>query len=99
MYASVNGIRLFFDVDGAGLVPDGPTMRQKPVMLLLHGGPGSDHSGYKPVFGQLADLVQIIYLDHRGCGRSRFERFPGCGHGVTDDDPVRAFAVIRDFIR
>jgi len=29
----------------------------------------------------------------------RFERFPGCGHGVTDDDPVRAFAVIRDFIQ
>lgn len=29
----------------------------------------------------------------------RFERFPGCGHGVTDDDPVRAFGVIRDFVQ
>ena len=29
----------------------------------------------------------------------RFERFPGCGHGPTDEDPDRAFAVLRDFIR
>jgi pimeloyl-ACP methyl ester carboxylesterase len=29
----------------------------------------------------------------------RFERFAGCGHGVTDDDPVRAFGVIRDFLQ
>jgi pimeloyl-ACP methyl ester carboxylesterase len=70
MNISVNGVRLFFDVDGAGLVPDGPTMKEKPVMLLLHGGPGADHSLFKPSFGQLADLVQLVYLDHRGCGRS-----------------------------
>jgi pimeloyl-ACP methyl ester carboxylesterase len=70
MYVLVNGIRLFFDVEGAGLVPDGPTMREKPVMLLLHGGPGADHSLFKPSFGQLSDLVQLVYLDHRGCGRS-----------------------------
>jgi pimeloyl-ACP methyl ester carboxylesterase len=74
MYVSVNGVRLFFDVDGAGLVPDGPTMKQKPVLLLLHGGPGTDHSEFKPDFAQLADLVQVLYLDHRGCGRS--ERGP-----------------------
>jgi proline iminopeptidase len=28
----------------------------------------------------------------------RFERFPGCGHGVLPDAPDRAMAVIRDFI-
>src|SRR5580704_3862530 len=70
MNISVNGVRLFFDVDGAGFVPDGPIMREKPVMLLLHGGPGADHSLFKPSFSQLADLVQLVYLDHRGCGRS-----------------------------
>jgi pimeloyl-ACP methyl ester carboxylesterase len=70
MKISVNGVRLFFDVDGTGFVPDGPTMREKPVMLLLHGGPGADHSLFKPSFGQLADLVQLVYLDHRGCGPS-----------------------------
>ncbi len=70
MFVQVNGAKLFFDVEGAGLVPDGPRMREKPTLLLLHGGPGFDHSIYKPAFSAVADLVQIIYLDHRGCGRS-----------------------------
>src|SRR5262249_44892884 len=52
------------------LVPDGSVLRQKPTLLLLHGGPGFDHSLYKPAYSALADVAQIIYLDHRGNGRS-----------------------------
>jgi proline iminopeptidase len=70
MHLSVNGARLFFDVDGPGLVPDGQTMRERPTLLLLHGGPGFDHSNYKPAFAALTDVAQVIYLDHRGQGRS-----------------------------
>ena len=51
-------------------MPDGPSMREKPTLLLLHGGPGFDHSIYKPVYSSLADCAQIVYLDHRGNGRS-----------------------------
>jgi proline iminopeptidase len=64
------GVRLFVDIEGAGLVPDGDTMRAKPTLVLLHGGPGFDHSGFKPAFSQLADVAQIVYYDHRGHGRS-----------------------------
>jgi pimeloyl-ACP methyl ester carboxylesterase len=70
MHVSVNGVRLFFDVEGAKFVPDGPVMREKPVLLMLHGGPGADHSIYRPAYSALADIVQIVYLDHRGNGRS-----------------------------
>ena len=70
MHVSVNGVRLFFDVEGAKYVPDGPAMREKPTLLLLHGGPGFDHSIYKPAYSALADIAQIVYLDHRGNGRS-----------------------------
>jgi proline iminopeptidase len=73
MYVTVNGARLYFDVEGAGLVPDGPRMREKPVLLLLHGGPGFDHTMYKPAFSALADIAQVIYYDHRGQGRSSGE--------------------------
>ncbi|PYM90663.1 MAG: alpha/beta hydrolase [Candidatus Rokuibacteriota bacterium] len=45
-------------------------MREKPTVLLLHGGPGFDHSIYKPSFSSLADIAQIVFLDHRGNGRS-----------------------------
>lgn len=74
MFVRVHGVRLYFDVEGAGLVPDGPRMREKPTLLLLHGGPGFDHTSYKPAFSRLADAAQVVYLDHRGNGRS--ERGP-----------------------
>ncbi|WP_332646680.1 alpha/beta fold hydrolase [Lysinibacillus sp. 54212] len=74
MYATINGAKLYFDIDGAGYVADGPTMKRKPACILLHGGPGSDHSDFKPWFDELAQHMQLIYLDHRANGQS--ERVP-----------------------
>ncbi|PLP57116.1 alpha/beta hydrolase [Mesorhizobium loti] len=70
MFIEVNGTKLFFDVEGASLVPDGPRMKSKPTLVLLHGGPGFDHSLLKPAFSSFADIAQVIYLDQRGSGRS-----------------------------
>ena len=70
MRISVGDVHLFFDVDGQSLRPDGPRMRGVPTLLLLHGGPFIDHSMFKPEYSQLADVAQLIYVDHRGCGRS-----------------------------
>ena len=70
MHVTVNGLRLFFDVIGEKLVPDGNRMRERPTVLLLHGGPGFDHSMFKPAFAPLADVAQLVLLDHRGNGRS-----------------------------
>jgi proline iminopeptidase len=64
------GVRLFVDVEGPAFVPDGPVLREKPALVLLHGGPGYDHSGFKPAFSRLADIAQVVYYDHRGHGRS-----------------------------
>src|ERR1700674_5895877 len=66
----IGDIRLFFDVEGSKLRPKGLAMCEVPPLLLLHGGPGFDHSGFKPDFAQLADVAQVVYLDHRGSGRS-----------------------------
>ena len=63
-------VRLYCDIEGAGLVPEGPCLREKPTLVLLHGGPGYDHTGFKPAFSQLTDIAQIVYYDHRGHGRS-----------------------------
>jgi proline iminopeptidase len=70
MYANLADTRLFFDINGAGLVPEGSTMRDRPIAVLLHGGPGADHTSYKPAFDALTTHMQLIYLDHRGQGRS-----------------------------
>ncbi|MCK1502141.1 alpha/beta hydrolase [Bradyrhizobium sp. 188] len=70
MFIQLEDARIFFDVEGTGLSPQGPVMREKPVMLCLHGGPGLDHTSFRPELAPLAAQVQLIYLDQRGHGRS-----------------------------
>jgi proline iminopeptidase len=71
MKVAVRGVDLFFDVDGAKIRPEGPWMRDRPTVVLLHTGPGADHSLYKDHIGPaLAEVAQVIYLDLRGAGRS-----------------------------
>jgi proline-specific peptidase len=71
MLVSVGDTRLFVDIDGAVLVTDGSQMRERPTLIMLHGGPGFDHTPFKqPVFKPLTDVAQVVYYDHRGNGRS-----------------------------
>ena len=56
------------DVEGARLVPDGSRVREWRTVVLRHGGPGFDHSLYKPAFSALADVAQVVFLNHRGNG-------------------------------
>ena len=65
-----DGLRLFVDVDGSGLRPREDIMETVPTLVLLHGGPGFDHSSFKPYFGRWTDALQVVYYDHRGMGRS-----------------------------
>jgi pimeloyl-ACP methyl ester carboxylesterase len=90
MFVQVNGARLYFDVEGAQLVPDGARMRQRPTLLFLHGGPGADHSHYRPEWSALADVAQLVFLDHRGNGRSE-RGAPTQWNLAQWADDVRAF--------
>ena len=60
MRVNVNGVRLFFEVIGSKFALDGPRMREKPTLILLHGGPGFDHSNYRPAFDTLAEVAQVV---------------------------------------
>lgn len=91
MHIEVNGTRLWFDVDGSALVPDGPRMCRRPTVVLVHGGPGGyDHSYFKPHFSQLADRVQLVYVDLRDHGRSARHDPAQWSFEVCADD-LRAF--------
>src|SRR4051794_19552478 len=70
MRVQVRDVNLYFDVAGMGLIPEGPTMREQPTVICLHGGPGFDHSSMKTAFGPLADVAQVVLPDLRGNGRS-----------------------------
>jgi len=74
MHTTVNSIRVYFDVDGAELRPDGQHLRKCPVIVAIHGGPGFDHAYLKRGLAPLTGTAQIIYPDLRCQGRS--ERVP-----------------------
>ncbi len=74
MYINIGSARLFFDVVGEGLNASNPDMSLRPTLILLHGGPGYDHSTLRPYFDRYSNTHQLIYLDHRGCGRSTGEK-------------------------
>src|SRR4029078_12499 len=71
MDVEVTGPRLWSDVDGSALAAHGAAMRERPTVVLLHGGPGSfDHSYFKPDFARLAGVAPGVSLAFPRHGRS-----------------------------
>jgi len=95
------GIRLFVDIEGLGHVPDGLALREKPTLVLIHGGPGFDHTAFRPFFSRFADLCQIVYFDQRGHGRSDARPLGECRLDTLADDVVRlcdALGVVKPIV-
>jgi proline-specific peptidase len=59
------------DIDGTSIFyhPVGPESNYP--LILLHGGPGLDHTELHPWLDPLADTFRLIYVDQRGQGRSQ----------------------------
>jgi pimeloyl-ACP methyl ester carboxylesterase len=112
MEVDANERRLWFDVQGPALVPEGPAMRERPTVVLLYGGPGSsDHSYLKPDVSRLAEVAQVVYLDLPGHGRSEWGDpaewslessggpvLEGAGHFTRKDAPERYWLLSADFV-
>ena len=54
--------------DGVGLNVE--QLGEGPPLIVLHGGPGLDHTGFRPYLDPLAEDARLIYVDERGQGRS-----------------------------
>ena len=72
MHITVGDVRLFVDVDGAKIRPDGSDAGEVPAIAIVHDGPGADHTTFKhPAFRPpLVEAAQLFYYDQRGHGRS-----------------------------
>jgi proline iminopeptidase len=70
MRVTVDGVSIYFDVEGAQLAVAGRTLTERPTVLVLHGGPGFDQGYLRPGLGPLSDHAQIVFVDLRGQGRS-----------------------------
>jgi len=56
-------------------LPDGYNLNVEEVgsgfpLIVLHGGPGMDHSMFRPYLDPLGDDYRVLYVDERGQGRS-----------------------------
>lgn len=90
MRINVNGVSLFFDTEGPVLEQQGPDLLERPTVVAIHGGPGIDHSMYRPALSALARTAQVVYLDLRGNGRSE-RSTPDRWNLETWAEDVRAF--------
>lgn len=70
MFVNLKTAQIFFDVVGSKLATNGECVRENPTLIALHGGPGSDQISLRPYFDRLGDAMQVVYIDHRACGRS-----------------------------
>lgn len=61
----VRGLEVMMEIDGLHVEVIG----EGAPTLVLHGGLGVDHTAYRSL-DELAGGLQLIYLDHRGNGRS-----------------------------
>ena len=59
---NVNGTQLYCTTMGKG-----------PTLVILHGGPGLDHTYLLPQMAELARHFRLIFFDQRGAGRSTVE--------------------------
>jgi len=74
MKAAIRGTEIYFDIDGMQLAPQGNHFIERPVLFMLHGGPGGDHQRFKQHSLELKEVAQLVFVDHRGCGRSKRTR-------------------------
>ena len=86
MYARAPDRAVFFDVEGTHTGWRDGRLVERPVLLVVHGGPGIPHVYLRPWLAPLAERYCLVYVDLRGSGRSG--RLPGSGYplaGFVDD--------------
>jgi hypothetical protein len=60
MRVDAGGTELFFDVEGPSVVASPDGWVERPTVVLLHPGPGADHSVYKDIIGHLLAVVAHV---------------------------------------
>lgn len=87
LYVDINDSRQWISIYGEST--------GNPVLLYLHGGPGSPTSAYDYAFTRKwADVYTVVTWDQRNCGMSRFsspEEGLSCGQLVEDGIALTEF--------
>lgn len=88
MYVDVNGSKQWINIYGQD--------RNNPVLLYLHGGPGSATSLFDYAFTRKwSDVYTVVTWDQRGCGKSYDKSHP---ETITADIMLRDGKVITEYL-
>lgn len=71
MLIRVRGVDLYVDVASPELAVEGGRLHRRPIVIVLHGGPGFDHGYLKPAMAPIREWAQVVFVDLRGQGRSQ----------------------------
>jgi proline iminopeptidase len=83
-------------VDGSGVRIYYRTLGSGVPLLLLHGGPGADHSDFLPALQPMARRCQLVLIDERGSGRSERLKDP---KGYTLSRMVKDIECVRQHLK
>lgn len=69
-YAALQNTKLYYKIYGAETSSAEQSSTSKPTIIVVHGGPGYDHSYEVPFLSQCESFAQVVFYDQRGHGRS-----------------------------
>lgn len=69
-YANIGDTKIYYEIYGNELELTDTGVREKPTLVVLHGGPGIDHTFEVEFSRECAPFAQVILIDQRGNGRS-----------------------------
>ena len=89
MYVDINGTKQWISIYGQN--------KDNPILLYLHGGPGSATSLYDYAFTRKwADVYTVVTWDQRGCGKSYDKSHP---ETITADIMMQDGIAMTEFLR
>ena len=89
MYVDVNDSRQWINIYGQN--------KNNPILLYLHGGPGSATSLFDYAFTRKwSDVYTVVTWDQRGCGKSFDKSHP---ETITADIMMKDGKVMTEFLR
>lgn len=90
-YVTIGGVEQWLQIRGEDLA--------SPVLLVVHGGPGSPYSLFTPVLREWERHFMVVHWDRRGCGRTLRRNGMPAAAELTFDRMVDDGIEVAEYLR
>src|SRR5579864_5584164 len=97
---SVPECELYIEIIRNSVGATGQLGNERPVMFMLPGGPGGNHTVYDGIKTSLSKYADLVLIDPRGCGLSSPSKAKFCKieESVNDIEGLRQKLNVKKFI-